>query len=608
MAAIILETTGTRISAIASLSIARAFIASASPWEIFWIASQQHSKKKVIILLQCLIPLLAFLVNLIATFTSTILLFDFNITPIAVLNTTASIAIGFDAAKDVADFSGTSYWQSRPLAHWRFAETHPTAAGNLTPPKGVADTGDIYRAFIPFANVEDRTSLELLSGPTIVTNLRTICLAPSLGTANLVYKTADTFTAEGLYLEAQVEPSTGWEGGPKVNGNDSLQFSCRINNDWDQTDSEAWPLSMCSFTELDQADVLHDKSLQNPLSGQPYAFQPVILLNASDVLNGMTTTWNETGQNWTSVVIPKWAQPSKIVGDDVWSTALTAKGTELFQASVCFITQNKPLLYNVTMSGKDISAEPRSQPKWRRLHAKTGTEFIKQLGVGISPLDYKARGILDLDIRSGATSFGDDQDDEYANLYDFIEAALFDYSNTGGWTFNNDAFTGSVDSSLVWSAHPEHSLLVQTVLQQTGNPAEALQNLFFRFYQMIFYDMLPYYTAQQRFELAKAKQVLNPTQWTGLIIILSVVAVHLALTLMVIWLFATYTGLSMLGNAWQAVSQSISPDTITVVQAVSNDGMRDKDVQKWTKSTVYNERTYGLSVSVSNGGSRMRER
>jgi len=603
MAAFILETTGSRLSNLASFSIARA--ANATPWEIYWMASQQKLKRKGTKFLQCSIPLLAFLVNLITTFTSTILLFDFAMTPVAVQNGTTSINVGIDMKKDIADFSGISYWQSKPTAHWRFAETRPSTPSNLTVPKGIADTGDIYRALLPLDSVDDRTSLELLSGPTIVTNLRTICVAPTFSNSSLVYKTADTFTTEGLYLEAVLDPSTGWEGGPKVNGNNSLQFSCRLNNDWNQTDSMAWPLSMCTFTELELKDssIDSDENLQNPLSGQPYAFQPVILLNSSEVLNGRISEWNETSQDWIPVVMPKWVQPSHMVENGTWSNAVTDNGTDIFQASVCFITHNMPLLYNVTMSGKAISAEPKSQPRWRKLHAKTGTEFINQLGIGVSPSDYETRGILDLDVLSGPRFFGVNNEGANAPIYDFIGSALFDYSNTGGWAFNNDAFRGYVDSSIAWLAHPEHSLLVQTILQETGNPAEALENLFFRFYQMIFHDMLPYYTAEQSFELANAKQVFSPTRWTSLIIVLSASVVHLALMLTVVWLFAMSTGISTLGNAWQAVTQIVSSETTPVLQAVSNNSMSDCNVKEWAKSTAYDERSYGLSGAVGNGES-----
>jgi hypothetical protein len=220
-------------------------------------------------------------------------------------------------------------------------------------------------------------------------------------------------------------------------------------------------------------------------------------------------------------------------------------------------------------------------------------------------LDYETRGILDLNVVSGPRSFGANNEGTDAPVYDFIGSALFDYSTTGGWAFNNDAFQGDVNSSIAWLAHPEHSLLVQTILQETGDPAEALKNLFFRFYQMIFYDMLPYYTAEQSFKLANARQVYNPTRWTSLIIVLSALVVHLALMLTVVWLFARSTGISTLGNAWQAVTEIVSSETTPVLQAVSNNSMSDCDVKEWAKSTAYDERSYGLSGAVGNGESGM---
>jgi hypothetical protein len=354
MAAFILETTGSRLSNLASFSIARA--ANATPWEIYWMASQQKLKRKRTKFLQCSIPLLAFLVNLITTFTSTMLLSDFAMTPVTVQNGTTSINVGMDMKKDIADFSGISYWQSKPAAHWRFAETRPSTPSNLTVPKGIADTGDIYRALLPLDNVDNRTSLERLSGPTIVANLRTICVAPTFSNFSLVYKNATSSTTEWLYLKAVLDPSTGWEGGPKVNGNNSVQFSCRLNNGWNQTDSMAWPLSMCTFTELDfrHSLITSDESLQNPLSGQPYAFDPVILLNSSEVLNAMKFGWNETSQDWMPPAIPEF----QIVENGTWSNAVTDNGTDIFQASVCFITHIMPLLYNVKMSGRQSQPNP----------------------------------------------------------------------------------------------------------------------------------------------------------------------------------------------------------------------------------------------------------
>ncbi|WKT49310.1 hypothetical protein QSH57_014240 [Fusarium oxysporum f. sp. vasinfectum] len=575
MAAIVLESAGCRLSDLARLSISRAFGCDASPWDIFLITKGNRKT-----LFHCIILLFSFLLSLAMTFTSTILLFDFKTLPIAAPMVSKSIYVGFDISKDTAVFSGVSYWQSKPSAHWRFAETRPSS--QKLAPKDVADTGDVYRAMIPMANVDNRTSLEYYSGTTIVSNTRTACVAPTLNNATLEYIYTGNNATEGLYLQAEFNSSTGWDSGPSINGSYPATLSCRINNEWDQTNSTSWPISFCSFNLKHLAP--KSESLKNPLSRHPYNFHPVLLLNASDVLSKLRPIYDEDTNTWLNVTIPDDMQMTKSKRKGPWTTATSGDGTQLFQASVCFLSQNTPLLYNVTMTGRAIPSEPTSIAKWKTLQGKNGTEFLKQLGIGVSPSDTEARGILDLKILSGP-----------ASLADTGVAGI-----SGGWTFNNDALQGWFDTVANWPAHPEHSHLFQCVLQETDDPARAVQELFFRFYQMIFHDILPYFTQQQQVTTINVKQVLIPNKWTGLIVILSGVILHLALTLMTIIMFMASTKSSILGNAWHAVSQIISPETSVVVETVSSNGMRDGDVAKWAKSTGSDEHLYGLSTCADN--------
>ncbi|EWY86020.1 hypothetical protein FOYG_10683 [Fusarium oxysporum NRRL 32931] len=592
MAAIVLETAGCRLSDLARLSISRAFGCDASPWDIFLITKGNRKT-----LFHCIILLFSFLLSLAMTFTSTILLFDFKTLPIAAPMVSKSIYVGFDISKDTAVFSGISYWQSKPSAHWRFAETRPSS--QKLAPKDVADTGDVYRAMIPMANVDNRTSLEYYSGTTIVSNMRTACVAPTLNNATLEYIYTGNNATEGLYLQAEFNSSTGWKSGPSINGSYPATLSCRINNEWDQTNSTSWPISFCSFNLKHLAP--KSESLKNPLSRHPYNFHPVLLLNASDVLSKLRPVYDEDTNTWLNVTIPDDIQMTKSKSKGPWTTATSEDGTQLFQASVCFLSQNTPLLYNVTMTGRAIPSEPTSIAKWKTLQGKNGTEFLKQLGIGVSPSDTEARGILDLKILSGPASLADTGVAEWDEwVYQMIHFSLFDYSISGGWTFNNDALQGWFDTVANWPAHPEHSHLFQGVLQETDDPARAVQELFFRFYQMIFHDILPYFTQQQSVTTINVKQVLIPNKWTGLTIILSGVILHLALTLTTVTMFMASTKSSILGNAWHAVSQIISPETSVVVETVSSNGMRDGDVAKWAKSTSSDEYLYGLSTCADN--------
>ncbi|KAH6951299.1 hypothetical protein DER45DRAFT_576173 [Fusarium avenaceum] len=598
MAAIILETSGCQLSDLAKLSLSRAFGSESSSWEIFLATKGNRKALPYSILL-----LLTTMLSLVMTFTSTILLFDFDAIFIAAPNTTQSINIGFDINKETAVFAGISYWQSKPVAHWRYAEARPPHADQTLAPEDVADTGDVYRAFIPMGSVNERTSLEYYSGPTVVGNVRTTCVGPSFLNATLQYVDTGDGSTSGLYLQAKFDGSTGWSQGPTINGTQPARISCRINNEWLQADSTYWPLSLCSFFNTsDQAPI--NQKLKNPLSRRPYGFRPVLLLNASDVLNGLAPVFDEETQTLSSVAVPESLQVSKFSRDGPWTTAKTANGTELFQASICFLSQFTPLLYNVTMSGRAITSEPTSIARWQTLQGQNGTDFLKQQEAGSS---FEARGILGLEILEGPSSMASTGDENWDEMvYWMIYSSLFKYRISGGWTFNNDAINSAFGTITDWPAHPEHSHLLQTVLQKTDDPAQAIQALFFRLYQMIFYDLQPYFTQEQSAVTVHVKRVLVPNRWRGLIIIMAGVILHFCLTLTTLLIFVASTKSSMLGNVWQAVSQIISPETRVVVEAVSNNDMEDVDVAKWVKSTTHDEHVYGLSTSFDTGGSKIR--
>ncbi|RGP80786.1 hypothetical protein FLONG3_1127 [Fusarium longipes] len=584
MAAIILERRGTRLSDLASLSMSKAFIDTASSWEIFLIASRKLPNRKNIVS-YWLLPLLAVLVGIAMSITSFILLTDLKMVDIAGPSITQSIALGLDLDKVIADPAGTSYWQSKPLAHWRFAEARPSTTSNDTL-KHVSDTGDIYRASLPFETLDNRTSLEQYHGPAIVGNVRTACVAPIFTNASLEYVFTGNPITEGLYLHSEIDTLASWESGPKINGSQFARISCRLNNYWDET-SASWPLSLCSFMNIDRDT--SNGSMKNPLSSRPYEFQPLLLLNSSSILNVnlVIPQWTGSTENWAVVSAPDTLRLSKFDKDGPWTSAIASNGTEVFKASLCFTALNIPFLYNVTMLGSAIPSEPKTRAKYRNLNQTSGKEsdLLKQLGIGTTPSDFKTRGVLGLKIHSGPESLATRNFDEMEfAIYSLIRESIFDYSISGGWTFNNDALMGHVESVLFWPAHQDHSYLVQTILNRTADPALAIQALFSRFYQMISHDMLPYWTRQQSIVTVSAQKVVLPSQWTGLIAVLILIIIHYALMLVVIVLFLASTKVSLLGNTWQAVSQIVSPETDGIIKAATNSGMTDKEIESWVKT------------------------
>jgi hypothetical protein len=319
----------------------------------------------------------------------------------------------------------------------------------------------------------------------------------------------------------------------------------------------------------------------------------VLLLNSSSILNLLPVIPEFTGstEDWATVSAQGALRLANFVKDGPWTSAIATNGTEVLKASVCFTPLNTPLLYNVTMSGSAIPSEPKSQAKYKNLDPNSGKEreLLGQLGIGISPLDLRTRGILGLKVHSGPQNLATDNFDEVdlAN-YGWIRKCLFDYSTSGGWSFNNDALGGYLESSLFWLAHPDHSYLVQTILKRTADPAVAVQALFARFYEMLYHDMQPYWTRQQSVVKVSAKQVFIPSQWTGLIAVLALIVLHYTLMLVVIVLFLRSTKVSMLGNTWQAVSHIVSPETESIIQAATNRGMTDKEIELWATTTASN--------------------
>jgi hypothetical protein len=168
--------------------------------------------------------------------------------------------------------------------------------------------------------------------------------------------------------------------------------------------------------------------------------------------------------------------------------------------------------------------------------------------------------------------------------------------------------TNSILSQFIWPTHPEHAAVVQNIIQQTGDPAQAMQTLVFRFYQMLYYDWLPNYKPTHEVTTINAKEVLIPEQWTGLIVVLFIIIVHFIVTAATMYLFAQRTTSSLLGNAWQAVSQMVSPETQDVIRAAGGEGMKDKEVAEMVKAAGRNNEAYTVSSGVDNGRTELRVR
>ncbi|PNP74788.1 hypothetical protein FNYG_11925 [Fusarium nygamai] len=114
---------------------------------------------------------------------------------------------------------------------------------------------------------------------------------------------------------------------------------------------------------------------------------------------------------------------------------------------------------------------------------------------------------------------------------------------------------------------------------------------------MVYYNWLEEYDLKYPVSTTHTKDRLIPTRWTGLIIVLVLVAVHLGLVFTTIILFVLKTKASALGNTWHTLAQ-----TAQMTDGVDGVAMMlDDEVEKWAKVTGRNTDICGLKRSGEDG-------
>ncbi|KAL7763838.1 hypothetical protein ACKLNR_007196 [Fusarium oxysporum f. sp. zingiberi] len=348
MAAIILETVGVQLMDIPLLSIERV---QANPFTILPVVLRQITNSRWGVLYSIII-LLTVSILLLSNFISTVLLSDFQIAEMAglpVSNITAITYNGSEPRERPIDDNGKPYWQTKPSAHWRFAETR---FGNSR----FGDTGRTYRAMLPFRDEVSRTKLETYSGPAIVANTRAMCAPMPL--RNFTFNaTADSWdslkelrlqegTPDGVYEYALDLPYHGWSL--------SLCTSLHLNSDVDPE----------SVSDID------NEGEEDKLEREYYHLRKIVVLNVS---NHFVSIYDDIKvENGT---VPDRLRELSSKADGLWTRIYDSIDVEVMAASACYYNIRQPGLYHVNMSGKAISQEPA----WNENNTEA---ILLQLGIG----------------------------------------------------------------------------------------------------------------------------------------------------------------------------------------------------------------------------------
>jgi hypothetical protein len=516
-------------------------------------------------------------------FTSTLLLTDFGSTEVVRDFETYNIifGLGFDRNVTNSDNSGGStgikpgvdtyggldYWKSSPLSYARFAEYKEEAKQGVN----YVDTGRTLRGFPPQTAQDidshyDPLVLRDYTGPMMVVDARVVCVRPTV--SNLSLEASSYYpTISGNFNFENTHPDL--KANPALNGS-GVVLNCTIPTSDIVSDRPYWQTSLCT-RGVDQGRLMggitgdDDVSDSNPM-GHTSAH---LLLNATGGVEDWTNAFGngtETGQTqssgsfWTRYsnnnvsveftlcfVNPlpgnyKVHVTSDVAGDDgymFWNSTLKSYNTSYIQEQ-----------YGAT--GKDV--DPKIRGQFTLAQTRNWTASRAEHVYGVETQDF----IWDTLVRT-----------DFAYLYAFLyNIATDDMDAVGSTTMFSEGAPPQ------YSVHRSHAVIFQDILKKTGNPALALQTIWTVLMQMAYYDFYYEYDATAEAVYKVSSFYVIPCRWRAFGCILGLLGLHFVLIFIAIRLFLLRTEMSLLGNAWQAISQVVSTDTANVVHhgATATDG------------------------------------
>lgn len=574
VAAWTLETTGTSAEHLPLLSIIRTVNNGPQShiWNVF------HSLRCRTRWLYSALIILAILDALALQFTSTLLVTDFNIAPVVPQASNVSIAYGVltsygndeeTQSGNVQPSIGVDLNLAAPPAYPRFAEftDHNTSHFDTD----YVDTGDSFRAFLPIIDSSVRGRLRAYEGPATVINSRVRCARPSISINNITLMyTGDNEVYEIIVLGNITMDAT--IPGLTVNmteeaGSFMTTAMARI-----YANTTDWRLS---YSVVAVGNAVGET---NPLGLDFSAGQwPLLLLN----ITGNWTT--DLADIQSGMVGPfDWVQAP----DGLWTSLKTTNNTIDIgiSATVCFTGLDTNDLWVYADSEQDL-IEPKDIP-WIREEWKYNTTVVrKMLGAMPEPLSLSERGILSLQQPTNWTStvmnttgqqfiIGSIMNSLTRLIHPDIENYYPDY----------DIRRVSPQTALLTPYSPYNSVnralaaVFQDIIQSTGNPALAFQAMITTMSQIAYYQALPMFFLDVPASIATSERYTMPVRWTGFKIVMTLLSIHVVLVIIAVVLFLSKTDHSLLGNAWQAVAQVSSSDTMDTMHHASN--MTDVEVKR----------------------------
>ncbi|KAK8009459.1 hypothetical protein PG991_012010 [Apiospora marii] len=574
VASILVESAGVNIEDLPMLSVLRAI--KVSPLNLLIPNVLKGGPRRLIGALCTAAIVISSVMTIVSQLTSTILLSDFNTTPIPGPQAVENLVIGgFVIGGDSNNYG----YGSAPANWWRFAEYNGSArnvteVGNTT----FTDTGRVFRAAIPSSDQVFRENLRHYEGPANSWDARVVCLNPKL--SHISFSTNDYYDTAELHgtvdFDLTNDTYSGLRVGTSANGTQA-SFTCTVPyRDGASICILDSDISLKAPTE----DV---QPIYSEMAGRyvivRWSFSPNETKTESDeTLADLKTLVNISTNAW-----PRgWQQQHR----KSWTELISPSGADVFGISACFTMDGLPMTGQpVSMSANSSALEPklgytRSASKPLLASQEPTLQIRGQMGVYPDEQTMEERGVLSLAFQDGhchnryVLSGNSSHRDNV--VLGGLGAALA-RSRTLPLSVNRQLLT-LVDKS-ERKVQQAHACLVLDVLATADDPALAVQSLSTALVQMLHFDEDYRWNTTAAAAYTVAAAVAVPSSRAGLFAVTGMIAAHLfVLAGVVLPAFLGRTRVTLLGNMWLAVAQTMSDRTLELL-AHSHD-LTDKEVAK----------------------------
>ncbi|OAP64567.1 hypothetical protein AYL99_00539 [Fonsecaea erecta] len=531
-------------------------------------------------------------------FTSTILLSDLQISPIADLVRTSLIpsTLNWDAGiSSQATWSGEGYMLLAPAQYPAFAEYSENKAIHETV-DGVHDTGIVMRAFMPVTQKSPREMLRSYEGKATVLDSRVVCARPIVRHPSIDLGNIDECAGPRVSGDISIDLASVPRFRYHENVSVTESFSCSTAVPNARQPSE-WSLMSCPVTQtagiISAMDSIEE--VLDPNSGTRYGMNTYMLYGVGQayLLVNATGTWGR----WLN-----YCKRRKIFDDDgggpiVSNLSLVSEQDFVGRGEWLDIPTNDPQItfsFSLCYSAFNVADRTVSITSWRNrtepsiewdydnrtfstegIRRQMGTVRINKTNPSLTINDtLTERGILTLAPPASNSSASHVGADGWVSSTDMrlqsrTGQAILLNANLG-WknaalrfcldcqpSFGNSssiANAGSDTSKEPSSLHPHHLSLMSTTLKATRHPAFALQSAFTNLFSMAYQDLALKFDEREEVQSSSFVLALRPMTWTAFASILILLMVHLALVNTVTILFASQ-GEGVIGGGWASVNQ-----------------------------------------------------